>query len=106
MQICPIVHKILTNKNFTVVDDLISQLFVVTFVHSTYVQIEKTIGFTERMKKIQKKAEVALRKAQKEMKQQTNRKRKEIKEWIKDNKIMLSMKNLVFKERLVKKLVN
>ena len=47
-----------------------------------------------------------MRKAQKEMKQQTNRKRKEIKEWIKDNKIMLSMKNLVFKERLVKKLVN
>ena len=34
-----IVHKILVNKAFTVADGLISQLFVVTFVHPTYVQI-------------------------------------------------------------------
>jgi len=33
------VHKILANKTFTVTDGLISQLFVVTSVHPTYVQI-------------------------------------------------------------------
>jgi len=39
MQIYPVIHKILAKKDFTVTDDLISQLFVVTFVHPTYVQI-------------------------------------------------------------------
>ena len=39
MQIYIAIHEILTNKDFTVTDDLISQLFVVTFVHSVYVQI-------------------------------------------------------------------
>jgi len=39
MQIHPVIHKILANKDFTVTDNLISQLFVVAFVHSTYVQI-------------------------------------------------------------------
>ena len=33
------IYKILANKAFTVTDGLISQLFVVTFVHSIYVQI-------------------------------------------------------------------
>ena len=40
------------------------------------------------------------------MKQQADRKRKEVEEWKKDNKVMLSTKNLVFKERLAKKLVD
>ena len=39
MQICPAIHVILANKAFTVTDDLISWLFVVAFVHLTYVQI-------------------------------------------------------------------
>jgi len=39
MQIHPAIHKILANKDFTVTDDLISQLFVVAFVHLAYVQI-------------------------------------------------------------------
>jgi len=39
MQICPAIHKILANKAFAVTDGLISQLFVVAFIHSTYVQI-------------------------------------------------------------------
>ena len=43
MSNCPItysaVHEILANKAFTATDDLISQSFVVTFVHSTYMQI-------------------------------------------------------------------
>jgi len=39
MQIHPAVHEILANKAFIVADGLISQLFVVYFVHPTYVQI-------------------------------------------------------------------
>ena len=39
MQICPAIHEILANKAFTVTDDLISWLFVATFVHPIYVQI-------------------------------------------------------------------
>jgi len=41
-----VVHEILANKDFTVTDDLISQLFVVTFVHPTYMQIALIWGFT------------------------------------------------------------
>jgi len=33
------VHEILANKNFTVTDGLISQLFVVAFIYPIYVQI-------------------------------------------------------------------
>ena len=32
MQIHPVIHEILVNKDFTVTNNLISQLFVVTFV--------------------------------------------------------------------------
>ena len=39
MQICPAIYEILVNKAFTVTDNLISQLFVVTFVYPVYVQI-------------------------------------------------------------------
>ena len=39
------VHEILADKAFTATDVLISQLFVVTFVHSTYVQIALIWGF-------------------------------------------------------------
>jgi len=44
--ICLVVHEILANKDFTVTDDLISRLFVVAFVHLTYVQIALIWGFT------------------------------------------------------------
>jgi len=50
------------------------------------------------MKKMQEEAEAALRKVQKEMKQQADRERRETEEWKKNDKVMLSMKNLVFKE--------
>ena len=46
MQIRPVIYKILANRDFTVTDNLISQLFVVTFVHPTYVQIAFIWGFT------------------------------------------------------------
>ena len=61
-------------------------------------KIEKTIEFTKRMKRIQKKAETVLRKVQEKIKRQTNRKRKEAKVQKKENRVMLNIKDLVFKE--------
>ena len=58
------------------------------------------------MKKVQKKAEVALRKVQKEVKQQADRKKNKTEEQKKEDKVILSMKDLVFKERLMRKLVD
>jgi len=46
MQIYLAVHKILANEAFIVTDDLISQLFVVAFVHPTYVWIALIWGFS------------------------------------------------------------
>jgi len=39
------------------------------------------------------------------MKQQADKRRKEVEEWKKDNKVMLSTKDFVFKKRLARKLV-
>ena len=39
MQIHSAIYEILANETFTVTDGLISQLFVVTFIHPTYIQI-------------------------------------------------------------------
>ena len=39
------------------------------------------------------------------MKQQAHREKKEVEEWKKRNKVMLSIKDLEFKEHLAKKLV-
>ena len=61
--------------------------------------------FVERLKKMQKEAEAALRKAQKKMKRYADRKRKETEEQKKRDKVILSTKDLVFKERPVRKLV-
>ena len=69
-------------------------------------KIKKTTEFTEKMKKVQEEAGVVLRKAQEKMKWEADRGRKRTEEWRKDDKVMLSIKNLVFKERLVKKLVD
>ena len=68
-------------------------------------KVEKVIKFAKRMKKIQKKTEAVLRKVQ-EMKQQADRVRREAEEWKKGDKVILSIKNLVFKEQPAKKLVN
>jgi len=65
-------------------------------------EVEKATEFAKRMKKVQEKVEIVLRKAQEEIKQQVDRRKKEVEEWKKDNKVMLSMKDLVFKERLEK----
>ena len=60
--------------------------------------IEKTIEFTKRMKRIQKEAEAVLREVQEKIKRQANRKRKEGKVQKKENRVMLSTKDLVFKK--------
>jgi len=61
-------------------------------------KVEKTTEFAERMKKVQEEAGAALRKSQEEMKQQVDRERREKKEWKIGDKVMLSTKDLVFKE--------
>ena len=43
-------------------------------------KMEKAIEFAERMKKLQKEAEIVLKKVQKKMKQQANKKRMEAEE--------------------------
>ena len=67
---------------------------------------EKWWSLQKKFKKIQEEKEVVLEKAQKKMKWQANKERREAKEWKKEDKVTLSMKYLIFKERLAKKLVN
>ena len=69
-------------------------------------KIEKAMEFVERMKKVHEEVEAALKKIYEDMKRQVDRGRKETKDWKKRNKVMLSTKDLVFKERLVRKLVD
>ena len=49
---------------------------------------------------------MALKKAQEDMKRQADRGRKETEDWKKRDRVLLSTKDLVFKERPVKKLVD
>ena len=58
--------------------------------------------FAERIRKVQKKARVVLKRALEEMKQQADKRWKNIEVWKKEDKVMLSIKNLVVEERLVK----
>ena len=69
-------------------------------------KIEKATEFAKRIKKMQEEAGVVLKRVQKEIKQQADKGRKEAKKQKVGNKIMLSTKDLIFKERLVKKLVD
>jgi len=48
----------------------------------------------------------ALKKAQEKIKRQVDKRRKEAKEWKKEDKLMLSIKDLALKERPAKKLVD
>ena len=68
-------------------------------------KVEKTIEFVKRMRKVQEKVGAALKKAQKDMKRQADKRRKETEEQKKKDKVMLSTKDLVFKERPARKLV-
>jgi len=69
-------------------------------------KVEKATEFVERIKKVYEEAGAALKKAQEDMKKQADKGRKEIKDWKKGDKVLLSTKDLVFKERLAKKLVD
>ena len=62
--------------------------------------------FAKRIKNVQESAREVLRKVQEKIKRQVDRERKETKEWKKENKVILSMKNLMFKEQLAKKLMD
>ena len=68
-------------------------------------KVEKAIEFVERMKRVQEEAGAALKKMQEEMKRYTDRNRRETEKWKKGDRVMLSTKDLVFKERPVWKLV-
>ena len=67
-------------------------------------KVKNAMEFIEIMRRVQKKAEAVLRKVQEEMRRQADKGRQEVKEWKKREKVMLSTKDLVFKERLAKKL--
>ena len=69
-------------------------------------KVEKAVEFVEKMKRIHKEAGAALKKSQEDMKRQADRGRKETEDWKKGDKVLLSMKDLVFKERPAKKLVD
>ena len=69
-------------------------------------KVEKATEFMERIKKVHEEARAALKRTQEDMKRQADKGRREIEDWKKGDRIMLSMKDLVFKERPVKKLVD
>jgi len=69
-------------------------------------KVEKVMEFVERMKKVHEEAGAVLKKAQEDMKKQADKERKETKDWKKRDRVLLNTKDLVFKERLVRKLVN
>jgi len=68
-------------------------------------KVESATEFAERMKSVQGEAEAVLRKTQEEMKRYADRGRKESEEWKRGDRVLLSTKDLVFKERPSKKLM-
>ena len=68
-------------------------------------KVERVTKFVERMKKVQEEAAAALKKTQEEMKRYADRGRKEAENWKKGDRVLLSTKDLVFKERPSKKLM-
>jgi len=69
-------------------------------------KVEKATEFVERMKKVHEEAGAALKKAQEDMKRQADKGRKETKDWKRRDRILLSTKDLVFRERPARKLVD
>jgi len=68
-------------------------------------KVESATELMERMKKVHEEAEAALRKTQEEMKRYADRGRKETEVWKKGDRVLLSTRDLVFKERPSKKLM-
>jgi len=69
-------------------------------------KVERAAEFVERMKKMHEEAGVVLKKAQEDMKKQADQRRKETEDWKRGDRVMLSTKDLVFKERPARKLVD
>ena len=69
-------------------------------------KVESVMEFVERMKKVHEEVGAALKKAQENIKRQADKGKKKTKNWKKGDRIMLSTKDLVFKERPAKKLVD
>jgi len=67
-------------------------------------KVESAMEFVEKMKKVHEEAGAALWKTQEEMKRYADRSRKKTEKWKKGDRILLSTKDLVFKERPTKKL--
>ena len=68
-------------------------------------KVESVTEFVERMKKVHEEAGAALKKTQEEMKKYADRNRREMEKWEKENRVLLSTKDLVFKERPARKLM-
>jgi len=69
-------------------------------------KVEKATEFVERIKKVHEEAGAALKKIQEDMKRQADGGRKETEDWKKRDRVLLSTKDLVFKERPARKLVD
>ena len=69
-------------------------------------KVEKATEFVERMKRVHEEAGAALKKVQEDMKRQADKGRKETEDWKKGDRVLLSTKDLVFKERPARKLVD
>ena len=69
-------------------------------------KVESVAEFVERMKKVYEEAGAALKKAQKNMKRQADWERRKMENWKREDRVMLSTKDLMFKERPARKLVD
>ena len=67
-------------------------------------KVECATEFVERMKKVHEGAGVALKKTQEEMKRYVDHSRRETEKWKRGDRVLLSTKDLVFKERPMRKL--
>jgi len=68
-------------------------------------KVKSATEFMERMKKVHEEAEAALKKTQEEIKRYVDRSRKKTEKWEKGDRVLLSTKDLVFKERPARKLM-
>jgi len=67
-------------------------------------KVESAAEFVERMKKVYEEAVAALKKTQEEMKRYTDHSRREAEKWKRGDRVLLSTKDLIFKERPIRKL--
>ena len=69
-------------------------------------KVESTTEFVKRIKKVYEEAGTMLKKVQEDMKRQADREKKETKDWKKGDRVILSTKDLTFKEKPARKLVD